>query len=536
MSSDSPATGSSPFSDDFANEPQPQGPDTPIPRQPGAAVPGKPRRWRLAFDWGLVGGLAAIMALGWLKSGSITATSLLQISAREQQLVPDPGRSEAASTFEIYKGTQQQWITSDVVFTSALRKPDVAAAPVLQKEDDPIRWLARNVRVELPLNTEIMRVSLTCPSGDDAVKLVDAIVDAYMNEAVDRERNAKRARLAELDKLYTEKEAELRARRTELRKLAELLGSGDTAALAQKQHMALQEYAEARGELSRLRVERRRAEDDLRIKAAWLAALKRAPQPAPESEAGAVSDPTLAKLMEQIRELDNHLAEIRARAKEKVIADAITENLQTRNDLAKQIAERQKEPAKKNGQQSNMADLDRQIAELKMRVEILKDQEKLAAKDVVDQRKKAEQYSSSIDVEMMRSEVQYLEKQLAPIADERERLKVELRSTPRITVFQRATCPKPGPLFILPLKPEIQSWLLLALAILAAVLIPAGIVLCSSAGDRMLLTLAVLILAAIAVAIAGLDPLIAFSILAGLGILWALCDIVFLGVPRQKRR
>jgi polysaccharide biosynthesis transport protein len=73
---------------------------------------------------------------------------------------------------------------------------------------------------------------------------------------------------AELDKLYTEKETELRTRRTELRQLAEQLGSGDTAALAQKQQMSLQEYAEARSERSRLRTERRRAEDDLRIKEA----------------------------------------------------------------------------------------------------------------------------------------------------------------------------------------------------------------------------------------------------------------------------
>ena len=42
----------------------------------------------------------------------------------------------------------------------------------------------------------------------------------------------------------------------------------------------------------------------------------------------------------------------------------------------------------------------------------------------------------------MRSELQYLDKVLSPIADEREKLKVELRSTPRITVFQRAEPPK----------------------------------------------------------------------------------------------
>ena len=74
---------------------------------------------------------------------------------------------------------------------------------------------------------------------------------------------------------------------------------------------------------------------------------------------------------------------------------------------------------------------------------MLKAQEKAAAKDLDDLRVKAERFgNSSIDVEMMRSELQYLDKVLAPIADEREKLKVELRSTPRITVFQRPNRPR----------------------------------------------------------------------------------------------
>ena len=43
-----------------------------------------------------------------------------------------------------------------------------------------------------------------------------AVVDAYMNEVVDVQRKRQRDRLVELDRLYTEKETELRSRRTEV--------------------------------------------------------------------------------------------------------------------------------------------------------------------------------------------------------------------------------------------------------------------------------------------------------------------------------
>jgi hypothetical protein len=91
----------------------------------------------------------------------------------------------------------------------------------------------------------------------------------YVQQAAieaDSERNERRARLAEIDKLYTEEETELRARRTEIKPLAEQLGSGDTAASAMKQQIALQDYAEARRELPRVHRDLQRAQNDLQIK------------------------------------------------------------------------------------------------------------------------------------------------------------------------------------------------------------------------------------------------------------------------------
>ena len=188
------------------------------------------RYWPLASVLGLFCGVAAAVAAWLLTSDQFTALSVLRIFTSEKQLVFQAASQAGPNDFDIYKGTQKELLTNDVVLIAALRKPEVSSQAVLQKEDDPVRWMARNLRVELPLNSEIMRVSLTTSQPDEAALLVGAVVDAYMNEVVDAERHRKQERLNDLDRLYTEKEGEMRTRRTEFKQLAEQLGTGDTGA------------------------------------------------------------------------------------------------------------------------------------------------------------------------------------------------------------------------------------------------------------------------------------------------------------------
>ena len=64
----------------------------------------------------------------------------------------------------------------------------------------------------------------------------------------------------------------------------------------------------------------------------------------------------------------------------------------------------------------------------------------------------AEQFgSSSVDVEMLRADIAVREKSLDAIATERDKLRVELRSPPRIEILPgKATVEKRPPLIFLP--------------------------------------------------------------------------------------
>ena len=391
------------------------------------------RHWLLAIVFGFLCAIASSIVVWLLASERHTAVAVLRISANEKQLVFQTAERATAFDFEIYKGTQQQLLTSDVVSIAALHNPTAASQSAVQNEDDPACWLARNLRVELPPNSEIMRVSLTTRQPDEAAILLGAVIDAYMNEIVDADRRRQQDRLNDLDRLYSEKEAEMRKRRTALKQLAEQLGTGDTGALAMKQQIAMQQYAEARYDLSRLRADLQRAEDDLQGKRAWLKVLEAAPISG--SDLRTAADPALTRLSEQIEEIDGRLAAVQRKLTGPLLAKVSAEYAQTKQMLVEKMAKQEKELEARLQKARNQ---NPEIVELRSRVEMLRVQEGTATKDLDEQRAKAERLgNSSIDVEMMRSELQYLDKVLAPIADEREKLKVELRSTPRISVFQR---------------------------------------------------------------------------------------------------
>ena len=76
---------------------------------------------------------------------------------------------------------------------------------MVQKEDDPVRWLAANIRVDFRGNSEIMRVSLTSEKPEEAAILVKAVVEAYMNEVVDADRNARNGRIGDIGQACTTK-------------------------------------------------------------------------------------------------------------------------------------------------------------------------------------------------------------------------------------------------------------------------------------------------------------------------------------------
>lgn len=89
------------------------------------------------------------------------------------------------------------------------------------------------------------------------------------------------------------------------------------------------------------------------------------------------------------------------------------------------------------------ADIEVEVRRGEIEVEVLADQTQGLSQDIRGQEQEVERLSrSSIDLEMMRGEIDRLKVVLTNVHEERERVRVELGSAPRITLIQRAEVPE----------------------------------------------------------------------------------------------
>jgi beta-lactamase regulating signal transducer with metallopeptidase domain len=206
-------------------------------------------------------------------TGRHGATAFLRIAMQEAPMMGGAVQVDR-DRFEIYKNTQAAMLTSSFVIRAALKNPEIAKLPSIERQKasgDPVKWLADRLQVAFPGKAEIMKVTFYGPvESREAVVLVNAVVNAYMNEVVILERNRKQGRLSELEKITAEKEQETRKKREALRSMAEGAGSSDPETLSVKQKLALEELALNRQEWAKFQANLRQYEVDLAVQKAYL--------------------------------------------------------------------------------------------------------------------------------------------------------------------------------------------------------------------------------------------------------------------------
>jgi len=405
------------------------------------------RRWLACTALGLF--CAAIVApLVWFGWGArYTAESFLRVYPRERMLVfENPENSLAATnTFDIYKETQKQLLKSRFVLTAAVRKPDVAGLPVIREEEqrgDAIAWLSSRLEVDYPGRAEIMRVALTGTDPKGIKTIVQAIVDAYLNEVVDVERKERRQRLNELDRVFAEKETEVRAKRNDLKRLAENLGTTDSETLSLKQQHAVSEFAEYQKELVQMQFRLLHIKGQLAAQEAFLQSVDQMRVSELEVEKFASANPTARQLVDLLALQEWQYRQARANTApsghDKYVKP-YEENLQI---TRAQIEELNRSVREKVRDQKR-ADVEAEVQKLRAEKATLTEQEERFREDVDRKRKEIEHIGGrSVDIEMARAEIHQLGDVLTEIAKEREQLRVELRSVARIQLLQPAEDPR----------------------------------------------------------------------------------------------
>lgn len=412
------------------------------------------RHLGLALGAGLI--LAALAgAATWqcLPASKYNAQAMLHVASSQPTVVfeaPDASNMDARSEFRTYQDTQTALITSHFVLSAALRNPEVAGLPSVVHQVDPIGWLAKHISVNF--TGEVLTIGLSGGDPREIVKLVNAVVDAYMNEVVNVEHNRRLDRFATLKKVYSDYQESLKSRRDTLEKLAESAGSNDKETLAYKHQLSLQRLASTERELSTRRSELRQAKIKLAVLQEQSRAAAEGTSSPPAADAGWIeaalnSDPTFQNYQKRVGELQRTLARyqnLSIRKNDPAISHAQLELRAARAELEDYAQSRRLDLAAQRREaslvQSSLGDERITLRE----IEALEEYVKTLVAEAADLERGMQTFNvTTLDLESTQDEVLQAERAAEQVGGQVEALRVELEAPPRIHLIEKAEMPAP---------------------------------------------------------------------------------------------
>jgi polysaccharide biosynthesis transport protein len=390
-------------------------------------------RWKLAIGLSLGAiVLVAIVAAAWYgidAARSYTADAYIRCAFRPETAfsgdnAPPPSELE----YEVFRNTQMSAMTNRLVLNTALyretkvrdQKCVIAKFPMFADASDPIEYLTKKLSVSFPRKDEIMKISITTYDPVQSAAIVAAVREAYMSEVVDAERKQREEKISELNGIKIGKQQEVKDAMTELRKIADTLGTTDTEAISQKQKIILDELATLRGEAIRNQFEYNRMMGELAAHKAERDAVESVPISDLECQQVGAFDPLLKKLGEELAS-----REVTAEAKDQAQTDALKKKYAERVDrIREEIRCR------------NMAECEKEVKRLEAAIEIAKKQHEVAQEELKSLKKEADRIGvQSIDMQMRRAAIVNAQKALDKITAELEKMNVEAKTTPRVTRY-----------------------------------------------------------------------------------------------------
>ena len=395
------------------------------------------RRWLMILGIGLLIAAPASAAVWFLLGEQYEATATLQVAIAERAVAFEAeNMSSDSSRFDIFKNTQRQMILSRFVLSSALQKPEVTRIPAVRKEvrkGDPVEWLAYWLNVGFPGGAEVMTVSLSMRDPEHAQTLVKAVVDSYMVEYVNAERDRKRKRLDELKLICAAKDGEIRKNRETLKSYGQEVGSMDAMTLNSRQRIMFDELSLNSRQLAESKAKATGLEAEL---AAWEAILKNIE----ESEVPAVEVDQLIQLDPMARELGMELSFKKmdaAYASGRVVEGAQNKYVGRHSKEAQALQERydaRVAELMEKAREKKRHEAEIEILRFKTLLSTAREQQEEWAAKVTEMRAEAEKFGIvSVDIQMRIADLKRQEMLATELTSERDKLDVELNAPQRIT-------------------------------------------------------------------------------------------------------
>ncbi|MEX0678962.1 MAG: polysaccharide biosynthesis tyrosine autokinase [Pirellulales bacterium] len=297
------------------------------------------RRWALALGLGLsISGIAAGI-LWFLLPVKYEAYALLKVSGKPPAVLDKA--SAAAEEFAVFKRTQVQLILSQLVLNGTLREQSInRLSMVHENNDDQVAWLKGQLVIDYPDDAEIMRIAMKGKKRNEVLLIVDKVVDVYMREIVQHDKQMRMENEDELRKAYerqvTVYQKELDALRT-LEVIHKTSGSHEAQVKKQMATLELENLVRKRDDFKEAL-----GDIDMEIMLFDARAEKPSSTRPPDAivDAGVADDPILYQLTQRAVALNDMLNQVRSAASKPESSPAVRGLQRQILDLDESIDER----------------------------------------------------------------------------------------------------------------------------------------------------------------------------------------------------
>ncbi len=167
------------------------------------------RRWLSGLGYGFLIATTLAALLWFLVPVTYEAVVGFRVYRnREQMLRSSAQRGVHPQEYDIEKQTQAALLKSQFVIQAALQRPGIEQLSIVRDErwpwlgqrkpEERIAWLQRELKVRYQEGSEILNMSMREQNKEELIELLDAISDAYIEEAVVKERQLESKKLNRL--------------------------------------------------------------------------------------------------------------------------------------------------------------------------------------------------------------------------------------------------------------------------------------------------------------------------------------------------
>lgn len=195
------------------------------------------RYWPTAIVVGIILSVASVAGIWYFVKPKYKVVATIYVSPVVRTILDPQADPIKWGDYRQYVGTQALTISGAAIIDKLLAKPEIKALPSLTNHPNPAHFIKKNVEAGLIPSSELMEVSMIGETPTDMVAIVNGLIETYLQDVDDKEREWHRRIITSLRNEQNELEYKLKLKNQQLQQVAVdqgASGAQDSAALIDK--------------------------------------------------------------------------------------------------------------------------------------------------------------------------------------------------------------------------------------------------------------------------------------------------------------